>query len=112
MSDEALTTALTEGGMPEYMVNIALKVKNNSWAAYEQEFRIHSYKAYSDANYWNDKLWSRAASYMGNPTGILSQAYTDQLYVFVDSDVPSYATLYIAGIGIDKMITTGRVGQK
>lgn len=112
MSDEALTTALTEGGMPEYMVSIALKVKNNSWAAYEQEFRIHSYQAYSDANYWNDKLWARCASYMGNPTGIYTQAYTDKLYVFVDDDVPSDATLYIAGIGIDKMITTGRVGQK
>ena len=22
----------------------------------EKEFRIHSYRAYSDANYWNDKL--------------------------------------------------------
>ena len=112
MSDEALTTAMTEGGMPEYMVNIALKVKNNSWAAYEQEFRVQSYKAYSDAKYWNDKLWSRAASYMGNPTGILSQSYTEQLYVFVDSDVPSDATLYIAGIGVDKMITSAKTGQK
>ena len=112
MSDEALTAALTEGGMPEYMVGIALKIKNNSWAEYEQEFRIHSYKAYSDAKYWNDKLWSRAASFMGNPTGILSQSYTEQLYVFVDSDVPSDATLYIAGIGVDKMINSAKTGQK
>ena len=112
MTDEALTTALTEGGMPEYMVNIALKVKNNSWAAYEQEFRIHSYKAYSDASYRNDKLWSRAASYMGNPTGILAQSYSDRLYVFVDSDVPADATLYIAGIGVDKMINSAKTGQK
>ena len=112
MSDETLTAAFTEGGMPEYMVNIALKVKNNSWAAYEQEFRVQSYKAYSDAKYWNDKLWSRAASYMGNPTGILSRSYTEQLYVFVDSDVPSDATLYIAGIGVDKMITSAKTGQK
>ena len=112
MSDEALTAALTEAGMPEYMVAIALKVKNNSWADYEQEFRIHSYKAYSDAKYWNEKLWSRAASFMGNPTGILSQSYTEPLYVFVDSDVPSDATLYIASIGVDKMINDAKTGQK
>ena len=112
LSDDELSAAFTSAGMPEYMVGIALKVKNNSWAAYEQEFRIHSYKAYSDAKYWNDKLWSRAASFMGNPTGILCQSYTDKLYVFVDSDVPSDATLYIAGIGVDKMINSAKTGQK
>ena len=112
MSDEDLSAAFTSAGMPEYMVGIALKVKNNSWADYEQEFRIHSYKAYSDAKYWNDKLWSRAASYMGNPTGILAQSYSDQLYVFVDNDVPADATLYIAGIGVDKMINSAKTGQK
>lgn len=112
MSDEDLSKAFTEAGMPDYMISIALKIKNNSWAAYEQEFRIQSYKAYSDANYWNDKLWSRAASYMGNPTGILSRTYTEQLYVFVDSDVPSDATLYIAGVGLDKMIRSAKTGQK
>ena len=112
MSDEELSAAFTTANMPEYMLGIALKVKNNTWKAYEQEFRIHSYKAYSDANYWNDKLWARCASYMGNPTGIYVQSYIDKLYVFVDDDVPSDATLYIAGIGIDKMFTTGQVGQK
>ena len=112
MSDEDLTAAFTEAGMPEYMVGIALKIKNQNWAAYEQEFRIHSYKAYSDAKYWNDKLWSRAASYMGNPTGILVQNEGDPLYVFVNDDVPSDATLYIAGIGVDKMFNTGKYTLK
>ncbi len=91
---------------------IVLKVKNNSWAEYEQEFRIHSYKAYSDANDWNEKLWVRCASYMGNPTGIYVQSGGEQLYVFVDEDVPSDATLYIAGSGVDQMFTSGKTGQK
>lgn len=112
MSDEELTVALTEAGMPEYMVSIALKVKNNSWAAYEQEFRIHSYKAYSDAAYWNEKLWMRPASYMGNPTGIYTKNDGDSLYVFVDDDVPADATLYCAGLGMDHMFTSAKVGQK
>jgi len=89
-----------------------LKIKNNTWEAYEKEFRIHSYRAYSDANYWNDRLMIGAASHMGNPTGILCQSYSDQLYVFVDSDVPSDATLYIVGSGFDKIIDNARTGQK
>ena len=89
-----------------------LKVKNGTWANYEQEFRIHSYKAYSDAAYWNEKLWIRSASYMGNPTGIYAKNNGDQLYVFVDDDVPSGATLYFAGLGMDHMFTSGKVGQK
>ena len=112
MTDEDLTAALTEVGMPEYMVSIALKVKNQSWAAYEQEFRIHSYKAYSDANYWNEKLWARCASYMGNPTGIYTKNNGDPLYVFVDGDVPADATLYFAGLGMDNMFTNAKTGQK
>ena len=112
MSDEELTSTLTEVGMPDYMTQIAIKVKNGTWAAYEQEFRIHSYKAYSDAAYWNEKLWARFASFMGNPTGIYTQNDSDPLYVFVDEDVPSDATLYIAGIGVDGMFTSAKTGQK
>ena len=112
MSDTELAVAFAEAEMPTYMISIALKIKNNTWAEYEQEFRIHSYKPYSDAKYWNDKLWTRTASYMGNPTGILTSGFSDKLYVFVDSDVPSDATLYIASIGVDKSITSAQFGQK
>ena len=112
MSDEELTTAMAEGGLPAFIRDIALKIKNNTWAAYEKEFRIHSYKAYSNANDWNDKLMIGAASHMGNPTGILCQSYTDQLYVFVDSDVPSDASLYIVGSGFDKIIDSAKTGLK
>ena len=70
MTDEDLTAAFTAANMPDFMVNIALKIKNQSWKKYEQDFRIHSYKAYSDASYWNNKMMSTGGSYMGNPTGI------------------------------------------
>ena len=111
MSDEALTASLTEGGMPSYMIEIALKLKNEDWAAYEQDFRIHSYKAYSDANYWNDKMKSTGGSYMGNPTGIYAGDYSP-LYVFVDSDVPEDATLYIAGCVGNDIIGEAKAGTK
>ena len=62
LSDEDLTEAMVQDTLPQYMVDIALKVKNESWATYEKDFRIHDYKAYSDANYWNDKMMTRFMS--------------------------------------------------
>ena len=110
MSDEELTQAFTEGGMPSYMIPIALKLKNQDWAAYEQDFRIHSYKPYSDAHYWNSLLKSTGGSYMGNPTGIYTTGY-DPLYVFVDSDIPSGTTLYMAGCTGNNLITSATQGK-
>ena len=112
MTDEDLTAALTEAGMPEMMISTALKVKNDSWAKFEQDFRIHSYKAYSDASYWNDKLMSTGGSYMGNPTGIYAKEDGDEIYVFVDSDIPSDATLYIAGCVENQLIYSAKTGRK
>ena len=110
MSDEDLTKAFTEGGMPSFMVNIALKLKNNNWAPYEKDFRIHSYNAYSDAKYWNDKLMCTGGSYMGNPTGIYA-AGLDSLFVFVDSDIPEDATLYMQGCIGNDLITNAQTGK-
>ena len=111
MSDEELTAAMTEAGMPDFMIPIALKLKNQQWAAYEQDFRIHSYGAYSDASYWNSLLKSTGGSYMGNPTGIYSED-TNPLYVFVDEDVPADATLYIAGCEGKNVLTGAKLGTK
>ena len=112
MSDEELTAALTEVKMPEIMIATALKVKNDSWAKYEQDFRIHSYKAYSDASYWNNKMMSTGGSYMGNPTGIYAKNDGDEIFVFVDSDVPSDATLYFAGCVENELIYGAQTGTK
>ena len=112
MSDEELTAAFDEIGMPAYMTEIALKVKNETWAAYEQDFRIHSYKAYSDANYWNNKMMASGGSYMGNPTGIYAENDGDEIYVFVDADVPSDATLYFAGCVENQLISNAKTGTR
>ena len=112
MSDEELTQSMVEGGLPAFMVDIALKVKNETWAAYEQDFRIHSYKAYSDANYWNNKMMASGGSYMGNPTGIYAENDGDEIYVFVEDDVPSDATLYFAGCVENQLITNAKTGTK
>jgi hypothetical protein len=111
MSDEQLTASMTEAGMPDFMVPVVLKIKNNSWAAYEKDFRIHSYNAFSDANYWNTRLKSTGGSFMGNPTGIYSADYAP-IYVFVDSDVPEDATLYLAGCVGNALVTNAKMGKK
>ena len=111
MSDEALTAAMTEAGMPEFMTAIAVKVKNESWAAYEKDFRIHSYNAFSDARFWNTKMKSTGGSYMGNPTGIYSEDLSP-VYVFVDQDVPEDATLYIKGCVGNELISNAKSGTK
>lgn len=111
MTDEELSAAMTEGGMPSFMTEIAIKLKNEKWALYEKEFRIHSYKAYSDANYWNNRMRSSGGSYMGNPTGIYARDYSS-LYVFVDSDIPEDATLYLAGCTGNNLVTNAKTGKK
>lgn len=90
--------------------DILLKVKNNSWAPYEKDFRIHSYKAYSDASYWNSKLKATGGSFMGNPTGIYTHD-DSPLYVFVDNDIPAGATLYIAGVVGNDLVTSAKQGK-
>lgn len=110
MSDDELTSTLTEAGMPSYMISIALKLKNEDWAAYEQDFRIHNYKPYSDAGYWNSKLRTTGGSFMGNPTGIYTPSY-EPLYVFVNEDIPSGATLYMAGCSGNDLITSSTQGK-
>ena len=120
MSDEALTELIQNSKFkiqneeevfaPSFLLPLVLKVKNGSWAAYEKDFRIHAYKPYSDAGYWNSKLRSTGGSFMGNPTGIYTAGY-DSLYVFVDSDIPSDASLYIAGCQGNDLVTSAKQGK-
>ena len=112
MTDEALTDSLTGDAMSGLMVSIVLKIKNQTWSAYEEGFRIHSYKPYSDANYWNEKMMSSGGSYMGNPTGIYAENDGDEIYVFVDSSIPSGSTLYIAGCVENDLITNSTTGTR
>ncbi|MBO4549389.1 MAG: M60 family metallopeptidase, partial [Bacteroidaceae bacterium] len=92
--------------------NTLLKIKNDTWAAYEKDFRIHDYKPYSDAQYWNEKMMSSGGSYMGNPTGIYTESFDSQLYVFVDDDIPSDASLYIDCSEENHIISAAKTGKK
>lgn len=84
----------TLDGLPSVLVDMAVKVKNDSWQKWEREFRVARYGAYSDAAYWANRLSLSAYGRQNNPTGILADK-NEMLYVFVGSRIPSGSTLTI-----------------
>ncbi|MCQ2095863.1 MAG: M60 family metallopeptidase [Bacteroidaceae bacterium] len=100
-SDEELRDALAESGLPDVLQNMAVKVKNESWAECEKMFRVHDFQISSESTSWT--AWTRqdCQSHMKNPTGITADA-RQILYVMVDDDIPAGATLYLAyASGVD-----------
>ena len=117
MTDEALKAAMEEAGLPAMLQNVAVKVKNQWWNdtdktdyadknKYAKDFRVASYKPYSDANNWRDKMNTYAPSFMGNPTGIYA-TNKDIIHVFVGNDIPEGATLYLTPLR-----NHGRIGAR
>lgn len=94
LSDDDLTAVLTEAGLPETLQKMALKVKNDNWAKCEKLFRVRDYEICASANEWTSWTQQNAQTNMKNPTGIVA-SNRDMLYVMVDSDIPSGATLYL-----------------
>ena len=90
MSDEALRTAMS--ALPATLQEMAVKIKNQAWGHREAEFRIRDYKAYADADYWGEKLYTKKYSRINNPTGVYGNA-GDVLYIFVGNDIPQGAKL-------------------
>lgn len=84
MTDEQLLTAMS--AMPQELVNIALKVKNNAWAEREKEFRVFEAKPYSNSYNWKYLMNVRQYSELQNPTGI--SADNEYVLIFVGSELP------------------------
>lgn len=85
MSEEQFLTYL--GGYPQELVNLALKVKNNTWAEYEKDFRVADYKPYSPAYEWGmSYLKCNPYSDLNNPTGIACKQ-GDIVLLFLDKQV-------------------------
>ena len=117
MSDDELKAAMAAAGLPTMLQDIAVKVKNQWWNdtdktkyadknQYAKDFRVASYKPYSDANNWRDKMNTYAPSFMGNPTGIYA-TNKDVIHVFVGNDIPANATLYLTPLR-----NHGRIGSR
>lgn len=86
MTDDQLRTAMS--AMPEELIDIALKVKNNTWEKREKEFRVFEAKPYSNSYKWKDYLNVRQYSELQNPTGITAD--NEYLLIFVGGELPDY----------------------
>lgn len=60
--------------LPSLFINIALKLRSNTYDPWEKQFRIHDYKAYSHPGRWAKELRTNSYTTLDNPTGIYAQA--------------------------------------
>lgn len=94
VTDDALKTAMTESGINSTTLqNMAIKIKNNSWAEWEKIFRVRTVEPYTNPDTWNGILkigynYTR----LSNPTGIWSNT-NQMLYVFIGDDIPEGASV-------------------
>ena len=84
MTDEQLQTAMS--AMPQVLIDIAIKVKNDAWEKREKEFRVMEAKPYSNSYNWREYMRVSQYSNLQNPTGIM--ANNEYLYIFVGSELP------------------------
>lgn len=84
MTDEQLQTAMSV--MPQVLIDIAIKVKNDAWEKREKEFRVMEAKPYSNSYNWREYMRVNQYSNLQNPTGIM--ANNEYLYIFVGSELP------------------------
>ena len=104
-SDAEVVAALE--GVPADLQQMALKVKNDSWATAarenlsEKNFRIYDYKPYSNPEVWADRLFTRPYNRINNPTGISTSDSKSFIYVFVE-DIPEGTTVDLAEMASTK----------
>ena len=94
-TDEELTAAMKEAGLAKTFIDMALKVKNDSWGHREKEFRIYDYEPYSDPTQWNaTKLVGTSYQFspQTGPTGISVKA-GELVLIFVGASAPTNSTL-------------------
>ncbi len=92
MTDDELRAAMTTSAIPTGLQNEAIKVKNNTWDAWEKEFRVADYKIFSDANDWASYMQTMTWGVINNPTGVVAEN-GDVVYAVVGSDIPEGTTL-------------------
>ena len=95
MSDEELAASMDSCGHD--LISVALKIKNNTWAEREKEYRVSTYAPYSDPDYWGEKLKTHYYSWLNNPTGICATS-GDVLYIFVGKEPKEGSTLEIDAV--------------
>ena len=91
MTDDQLRTTMSS--MPKELIDVALKVKNNSWAKNEKEFRVAKFKPHTNPMIWEDYMNVYTYSLMPSPTGITGN--NEYIMIFVGDDVPEGVELAV-----------------
>ena len=98
LTDGDLTARMKNDGLPDYLIRIALKVKNDTWSeedAMSKDFRVADYQVYTHYMYSKSKMgMGYAFGRLSNPTGIVVKQ-GDILTVFCDQSAPSGCTLQL-----------------
>ncbi len=92
MSAEAFEALVAEKNLAQEISSFIIKTKKNTWAAWEKEFRIQDYKAFSNVDYWASRNNTNPYGRINNPTGIVLGA-GEVAFVMVDGKVPAGGTL-------------------
>ncbi len=98
MTDDELRSKMTQSGLNEYLIRIALKVKNDTWAQEDEmsrEFRVNDYQVYSHYLFARAKVgMSNCFGRLSNPTGIVVKP-GDIVSIFCDRAAPSGSELQV-----------------
>ena len=78
--------------LPNYFVQLAMRIQNNEYDEHEKNFRIREYEAYSNVEEWGDKLMTKRYSNLDNSTGIHANA-GDTILVLVGNTHGNEVTL-------------------
>ena len=89
-------TEETINELPGYFVRLALALYNDTYDAYEKEFRIREYAPYSDVGEWADKLMTKKYGNLDNPTGI-SVEKDEEIIVLVGDTHGQQLSLQVIG---------------
>ena len=98
MSDDDLRAAMSE--LPSMMINEAISIKNDmwgnnaTWSAYEKDFRIHEYEAFSAPGVWASKLGFGDFGRLTQPTGIRLKA-GEIAFLYVERSAARNGTLKV-----------------
>lgn len=98
---DELRTQMEAVGLPEYLIRIALKIKDNTWSDEDEmarDFRIADYQVYSHFLYSKNKMgMSQGFGRLTNPTGIVVKA-GDVVTFFCDHAAPSGSELKVEAV--------------
>lgn len=98
-SSDDLRAAMKADGLPDVVVNMAIRVREDKWAEaedfnhYEKLFRIYDYEAYSDRQAWQKITQIGAFAELVNPSGITVKA-GDVVCLYVDASAKTGANLF------------------